>query len=106
MATSWTRHGSNNSGSRDPRLRGRLLAWLGIGAGVFVVLLLYRAYGQPQSKRTELVIRSAPLASATVAAVASVAAAAAPVDVPTPAPVATVAASLPATTDLLRPGTV
>ncbi len=106
MATSWTRHGSNNGGWRDPRLRRRLLAGLGAGAGVLVVLLLYRAYGQPQANRSELVIRSVPLASATVAPALSAATAAAPADAPTPAPVATAATALPATTDLLRPGTV
>lgn len=104
MATNWTRRGSNNGGWRDPRLRGRLLTWLGIGAGVLIVLLLYRAYGQPHSNRTELVIRSAPLTSATVAPALSAATAAAPVDAPTPAPVATAATTLPATPELLRPG--
>lgn len=109
MATSWTRHGSNNGGWRDPRrYRGRRAAGLGIGAGVLVMLLLYRAYGQPQANRTELVIRSAPLTATAAASSGAVnpAVAGAPVDAPTTAAPPPPAPSLPATSELLRPGTV
>ncbi|HLZ71284.1 MAG TPA: hypothetical protein VKV26_15385 [Dehalococcoidia bacterium] len=104
MARSWTRHGSGNGGWRDPRLRGRLLGGLAIAAGSIIMLLLYRAYGQPSSNRSELVIRSAP-ATAPPASTGAVTPLTAPVEAPTAAPPATAAArTMPATAGLLRPG--